>query len=77
MLALVALTLALRPVPGPATDQAVVARVDVAGGTALGPVEVEARRVDVAMLPVGALTDPAEAVGRRPVGPVRAGEAVS
>ena len=76
LLAVLAVVLALRPVAVP-SGRVLVARHDVAPGVALTAGDVEVRPVGTAVVPAGALADPAQATGRRPVGPVRAGEALT
>jgi len=73
-LVLLAVVLALRPAAGPPVARVVIARADLAPGTVLGPVDVELRPVDTAVVPKGAVADVGAVLGRRPDGPVRTGE---
>lgn len=73
----VAVVLALRPGAPPPEGRIVVLRADAAPGATFGPADLEVRAVPLGSIPVGAVAEPADAVGRRPVGPVRAGEALT
>lgn len=77
VLALAAVVVALAP--GGADDRVpvVVAARDLGPGGPIGPAEVTVAAWPPALVPGGALRDPADARGRTPAGPVRAGEALT
>ena len=64
---------AVVPAAAPTVPVLTAAR-DLAAGTVLGPTDVVAAAVPVALVPSGALTDVALAAGRLVAGPVRRGE---
>jgi pilus assembly protein CpaB len=63
--------------PSVAGVPVVLARRDLPPGAAVGPDDVGVASRPPEAVPVGGLTDPRDAVGRRPVGPVRAGEVLT
>ncbi len=67
---------AVAPAP-PQTATVLVAARDVVGGTVLASGDLSAAELPAALVPRGALTDAASAVGRLVAGPVRAGEALT
>ena len=67
---------ALAPAP-PATATVLQAVRDVGGGSRIGADDVLAVQVPRSLVPDGALSDAADAVGRLVAGPVRAGEALT
>jgi Flp pilus assembly protein CpaB len=67
---------AARP-EGPPRLDVVVAAQEVEGGTVLTPVDVEVRAVLAADAPVGALTRPADALGRAVSAPVAKGQVLT
>jgi len=67
---------ALAPAP-PATATVLRAVHDVGGGSRIGADDVLAVQVPRSLVPDGALSDAADAVGRLVAGPVRAGEALT
>ena len=64
---------ALAP-PPPETAPVVAAAHDIAGGPPIAADDLRVVRLPPAAIPAGALRDPAVAVGRVPVGPIRSGE---
>jgi pilus assembly protein CpaB len=63
--------------PSVAGVPVVVARRDLVPGAAVGPDDVGVVPRPPAVVPVGALRETGDVVGRRPVGPVRAGEVLT
>jgi Flp pilus assembly protein CpaB len=80
VLTTLALVLALRPAPAPATDAApsavavVVAGRDLAAGTELSDSELAVARLPSEFVPAGSVAHPADLTGRVLAGSVRAGE---
>lgn len=74
LLATLAAVLALAPAPAEPRADVVVATRDLAAGDALAPTDVALRPWPREATPSGVLGDAARAVGRVPVGGVRAGE---
>jgi pilus assembly protein CpaB len=83
LLVAVALVLALRPPPAPATEPGsaevavVVAAGDLAAGSVLAPGQLTVAAFPAADVPGGTVRDPAALTGRRLAGGVRAGEPVT
>jgi pilus assembly protein CpaB len=73
-LAVLALVLAVAPGPGGRTVPVVVAAADLASGATLAAGGLAVRQYPAALVPAGALADPAGAAGRVLVGAARAGE---
>jgi Flp pilus assembly protein CpaB len=71
------LTVAGAAAPSVAGAPVVLARRDLAPGTAVGPDDVGVGSRPPETVPAGVLTAVGDAVGRRPVGPVRAGEVLT
>jgi Flp pilus assembly protein CpaB len=67
---------ALAPGPGP-TVLVVTAGHDLAWGSVIGRDDVTVARFPVGQVPVAALRDPAQVVGRRPASAVRRGEPIT
>lgn len=74
LLATLAAVLALAPMPAEPRADVVVATRDLAAGAALAPADVAVAPWPAGTTPAGVLDDAARAVGRVPVGGVRAGE---
>ena len=83
LLTLLALVLAVRPVPGPAGAAepagapAAVAAADLPAGTVLAPADLRPARLPAGLVPEGLAPDPELLVGRVLAGAVRAGEPVT
>lgn len=83
LLAGLALLLAVRPGPdpasaaAPATVPAAVAAVDLPAGTVLTAADLARARLPAGLVPTGLTADPAVLVGRELAGAVRAGEPVT
>jgi pilus assembly protein CpaB len=79
LLVVVAAVLAVAGAASPSVAGApvVLARRDLAPGAAVGPDDVGVASRPPEAVPVGALTGLDDVVGRRPVGPVRAGEVIT
>lgn len=74
VLVLAAVVVAVLPDGAEARVPVLVAARDLAPGTPIGPAELTVAGWPPALVPTGALRAPAEASGRSPAGPVRAGE---
>jgi pilus assembly protein CpaB len=83
LLTALALVLALRPSPTPATEAAppavavVVAGRDLAAGTQLSVADLAVARLPAEFAPRGSVTQPADLAGRVLAGSVRAGESLT
>jgi len=77
LLAIAAVCLAQILRPQTETTRVLVAVRDIPALAQIGPDDVAARALPAEAVPATGLTDPAVAVGRRPVGPISAGEIIT